>query len=96
MNSYKFDFHAVCVHCGGGLTVHCIECTDVASDRISEYVAHKLSLKKKLEPKHKLKAPSQSPVIDVAPAVSAVEPSPAEAVVTIAPAVDPPVSVAAV
>ena len=61
---------------------------------MSKYVAHKVSLKKKLEPKHKLRAPSQSPVTDVAPAVSAVEPSPAEAIVTVAPAVDTPVSIA--
>ena len=57
---------------------------------MSEYVAHKLSLKKKLESKRKLKTPPQSPVIDIAPAVSAVELSPAEPVMTIAPAVDPP------
>ena len=35
-------------------------------------------------------------LVDIAPAVSAVEPSPAEAVVTVAPTVDPPVSVATV
>ena len=55
-----------------------------------------MSLKKKLKSKRKLKALSQSPVIDIAPAVSAVEPSPAEAVVTVAPTGDPPVSVATV
>ena len=78
------------------LTVCSIECTDVASDKMSKYLAHKLCLRKKLESKHKLEALSQSPVIDVAPAVSAVETSPAEAVVTVARAVDPPVSVATV
>ena len=78
------------------LTIHCIECTDVTSDRMSEYVAHKLSLKKKLEFKRKLKTPSQSPVKDIAPAVSAVELSPAEPVVTVAPAVDSSVSIATV
>ena len=63
MNSYKSDFHTVCVRCRGvdcDLTIRCIECTDVASDKMSEYVTHKLSLKKKLESKYKLKALSQS------------------------------------
>ena len=78
------------------MTLHCIECTDVASDIMSKYVAHKLSLKKKLESKHKLQAPSQSPVIDVAPAVSVVELLPAEAIVTVMPAVVTPISVATV
>ena len=102
MSSYKFDFHTVCVQCRGvdcDLNSRCIECTDVTTDRMSEYLAHKLSLKKKLISKRRLKTPSQSPVMDVAPAVSAVEPSPAEPVVAIAPAVDlvdPPVSVATV
>ena len=75
------------------MTLHYIECTDVASDIMSKYVAHKLSLKKKLESKHKLQAPSQSPVIDVAPAVSVVELLPAEAIVT---TVVTPISVATV
>ena len=99
MSSYKFDFHTVCVQCRVvhcDLTVHCIECTDIASDKMSKNVAHKLSLKKKLESKHKLKALSQSPVVDVAPAVSVAEQSPAEAVVTVAPAVDTPISVVTV
>ena len=93
MSSYKFDFHTVCVQCRGvdcDLTIRCIECTDVMNDQMSEYVAYKLNLKKKFESKRKLKTPSQSPVIDNAPAVSAVELSPAEPVVTIAPAVDLP------
>ena len=61
MSTYKLDFHAVCVQCRGvdcDFTIRRIECTDIASDKIFEYVAHKLSLKKKLESKCKLKAPS--------------------------------------
>ena len=54
------------------MTIHCIECTDIPDGKMSQYIAHKISLKKKLESKHKHRAPSQSPSVDVAPAVAAV------------------------
>ena len=54
---------------------------------MSWYLAHKISLKKKLESKLKHKASSQSTSTDVAPATAAVEPSPTTAAVTVASAV---------
>ena len=51
MSSLKFDFHTVCIECRGvdcDLETRCIECTDISDVAISDYVNHKLSLKKKL------------------------------------------------
>ena len=65
MSSLKFNFHTVCIDCRGvdcDLETRCIECTDVSDMAMSNYVSHKLSLKKKLFAKCKLKALSPLPV----------------------------------
>ena len=90
MSSTKYDFHAVCAICRGldcDLTVRCIECTDISEDKMSQYLARKISLKKNLESKLKHKASSQSTSTDVAPAIAAVESYPAPAAVTVVSAV---------
>ena len=59
MCSLKFDFHTVCTDCWGvecDLETRCIECADISDVAMSDYVSHKLSLKKKLLAKCKLNA----------------------------------------
>ena len=54
MSTTKYDFHTVCVLCRGmvcDLTIRCIECLDIDDDKMSLYLSHKISLKKKLESK---------------------------------------------
>ena len=95
MSSTKYDFHTVCVVCRGldcDMTVSCIECTDVSGDKMSRYLAHKVSLKSKLKSRQKQKALSQSASTDVAPATAAV----ATAEVTVASGVTSPVAVTTV
>ena len=99
MDVVRNDFHTVCVNYWGvdyDITVRCIECTDISVDKISRYLAHKVSLKSKIKSRQKQKALSQSVNTDVAPATAAVELSPATAEVTVAPVIAPPVAVTTV
>ena len=72
--SRKFDFHTVCIQCvgvggggGGGvdcdIDIRCSECNDVTDITMTEYVKHKLSLKKKLLSKRKPKDPLLSSAV---------------------------------
>ena len=85
--------YVICRGLDCDLTVRCIECTNVLEDKMFQYFAHKISLKKKLESKLKHKASSQSTSADVAPATAVVESSLAPAAVTVASAVACPISV---
>ena len=67
MSGLKFDFHTVYSNCQGldyDLETCCVECADISDVAMSDYVSHKLSLKRKLLTKHKLKAPLP-PSVDV-------------------------------
>ena len=60
------DFHTVCVGCRGidcDLGNCCIECKDVDDSTMTDYVRHKLSLRCKLQCKHRLKEPKVTAVV---------------------------------
>ena len=71
----------VCIECQGvdcDLETRCIECTDISDVAMSDYVNHKLSLKKKILSKCKLKAPLPPSAVIADRAVVAVDPPPAK------------------
>ena len=52
------DFHTVCIDCRGvdcDFDHRCMECTDIDNSTMTEYVHHKLTLRRKLLSKRKLK-----------------------------------------
>ena len=81
MNSLKLDFHTVCTDYRGidcDLETCCIDCANISDVTMSDYVSHKLSLKKKLLVKRKLKAPLLPPMVVQDPAGTVGDLSPAE------------------
>ena len=60
------------------LETRCIECTDISDVAMSDYINHKLSFKKKLLSKCKLKAPLPPSTVTAGPAVVAVNQPSAE------------------
>ena len=62
-------FHTVCIDGRGvdcDLDNHCVECTDIDDSTMTKCVRHKLSLRRKLKYKNKLKELKLSDVADVA------------------------------
>ena len=91
MSSLTNDFHTVCIdwrdvdcdldHC-------CVECHDTDDSTMTEYVRHKLTLRRKMLSKCKLKELKLSDISDV------IYPAPDEAVCSDAPlSVEPPLTV---
>ena len=79
----EYDFHTVCFTCGGGgvdydVDTRFTESTNVSGITMMEYVKHKLSLKKKLLSKPKLKDPLLSSAVTDDSALVVEDPSPAE------------------
>ena len=97
MSSLKFDFHTVCSDCWGldcDLETHCIVCADVSDNAMSDYVAHKLSLKYKLLAKRKLKTLLPHSVVGPEPVVVAGDQPPVKPCVLPTIVTSAPVSIA--
>ena len=79
MSSLLHDSHSISVVCRGidcDADHHCPECTDVDDSVMSKYVAHRISLQRKLQTKRSKKDTVPIPAVAVVAAESAVaEPS---------------------
>ena len=81
MSGLIHDFHTVCILCRGvdcDSDHRCPECTDVTDSVIAKYVAHKLSLQRKLQCKHNKKDPAPIAAVASEPLDVAAEPAAAE------------------
>ena len=72
MSTLRYDFHSVCVDCRGvdcDVQIRCIECTDVDDIKMTEYVSHRLGLKRCLLAEQKRKSSSCASKVKVEPEV---------------------------